>query len=205
MLKKFIKQLREFWRINEVPNITETNAKFLKDLIKIGNYKNALEIGTANWLSAIELVSELVKNSWKLTTIEFSTPSYLQAIENIKKAWFEKNVKLLNWNALFLISELEEIYDFVFIDWMKRRSVDFLDLVWEKVELNWLIIIDDVIKFSEKMKWLKDFLRKNSIKYNIIPIDIDDGIMMIIKEKEFLAFNWEKDYSKEQIKDNVKR
>jgi predicted O-methyltransferase YrrM len=31
-----------------VPNITEVNAKFLKDLIKIGKYKNALEIGTAN-------------------------------------------------------------------------------------------------------------------------------------------------------------
>ena len=205
MLKNFIKELREFWEKNEVPNITEVNAKFLKDLIKIGKYKNALEIGTANWLSAIELTSELVKNSWKLTTIEFSTPSHLQAVENVKKAWFEKNVKLLNWNALFLIPELNEKYDFVFIDWMKRRSVDFLDLVWEKVE-NWgLIIIDDVIKFSQKMKGLKDFLIKNNINYNIIPIDVDDGIMMIIKEKENLDFRWEKDYSKEQVRDNVKK
>ncbi len=205
MLKKFIKELREFWKKNDVPNITEVNANFLKDLIKIGNYKNVLEIGTANWLSAIELASELIKNSWKLTTIEFSTPSYLQAVENIKKAWLEKNVKLLNWNALFLIPELEEIYDFVFIDWMKRRSVDFLDLVWEKVKLNWLIIIDDVIKFWDKMKWLKEFLEKNNINYNIIPIDIDDWIMMIIKEKENLEFRWEKDYSEEQVRDNVKK
>ena len=205
MLKKLIKELREFGKINDVPNITEINAKFLKDLIKIWKYKNALEIGTANWLSAIELSSELEKNSWKLTTIEFSTPSFLQAKENIKKAWFEKNVELLNWNALFIIWELNEKYDFVFIDWMKRRSVDFLDLVWEKVEMNWLIIIDDVIKFGDKMKGLKKFLEKNNINYNIISVDIDDGIMMIIKEKENLDFRWEKDYSKEQIRDNVKK
>jgi NADPH-dependent curcumin reductase CurA len=88
---------------------------------------------------------------------------------------------------------------------MKRRSVDFLDLVWEKTKINGLIIIDDVIKFSEKMKGLKEFLEKNKINYNIIPIDVDDGIMMIIKEKENLDFRWEKDYSKEQVRDNVKK
>ena len=189
---------------NNIPNITETNAKFLKDLIKIWWYKNALEIWTANWLSAIELTSQLIKNSWKLTTIEFSHPSYLQAIENIKKAWLEKNVKLLNWNALFIISELEEIYDFVFIDWMKRRSVDFLDLVRDKTKQNGLIIIDDVIKFWEKMQGLKKFLQKNKIDYNIIPVDVDDWIMMIIKQKQNLEFRWEKDYSKEQVKSNIK-
>ena len=205
MLKKFIKELREFWKKNDVPNITETNAKFLKDLIKIWKYKNALEIWTANGLSAIELTSELIKNSWKLTTIEFSTPSFLQAKKNAEKIWLEKNINFLNWNALFIIPELKEKYDFVFIDWMKRRSVDFLDLVRDKVEKNWLIIIDDVIKFKDKMKGLEEFLQKNNIDYNILPIDVDDWVMMIIKQKEKLYFRWEKDYSKEQVKDNVKK
>jgi predicted O-methyltransferase YrrM len=33
-----------------------------------------------------------------------------------------------------MIPALEESYDFVFIDGMKRRTKDFLELVWDKVE-----------------------------------------------------------------------
>ncbi len=50
-----------------------------------------------------------------------------------------------------------------------------------KVRKNWIIIIDDVIKFKEKMVWLFEYIEKNNINYNIIPIDIDDWIMMIVK------------------------
>jgi predicted O-methyltransferase YrrM len=34
---------------------------------------------------------------------------------------------------------------------MKRRTKDFLELVWNKVPNGGIIIIDDVIKFREKM------------------------------------------------------
>ena len=80
-----------------------------------------------------------------------------------------------------IIPSLDDTFDFVFIDWMKRRSVDFLRLVWDKVEPNWIIIIDDVIKFREKMVGLWEYLEEQNIKYNIIPIDIEDWILMIIK------------------------
>jgi hypothetical protein len=39
-----------------------------------------------------------------------------------------------------------------------------------------------VIKFKEKMVWLFVFLKENRIDYNVLPIDIDDGVMMIIKK-----------------------
>jgi predicted O-methyltransferase YrrM len=34
---------------------------------------------------------------------------------------------------------------------MKRRTKNFFDLVWDKIEQGGVIIIDDVIKFREKM------------------------------------------------------
>ena len=178
---KLIEKLRLYWKENEVPNITDVNARFIQDLIKIAKVKNMLEIWTANWVSAIFFGIELEKNNWKLTSIEFSQNSYLQALENIKEANLLNTIKLINGNALLEIPKLQEIYDFVFIDGMKRRTKDFLDLVLEKVEQGGIIIIDDVIKFWEKMAWLHEYLEEKNIKYNIIPIDIDDGIMMIIK------------------------
>lgn len=179
--EKLLKELREYWILNNVPNITEINANFLKKLIKINKTKNMLEIWTANWLSAIEFWLALEQTWWKLTTIEFSSNSYNQAIENIKNAELENTVSLLLWNALDIIPTLKENYDFVFIDWMKRRTLDFLKLVWDKVDKDWIIIIDDVIKFSEKMLWLKQYIIDNNIDYVVIPIDLDDWIMMIIK------------------------
>lgn len=180
--KKIIEELIKYWKENDIPNISPANAKLLQDLIKIKKVKNFLEIWTANWLSAIYFWIELEKIWSKLTSIDFSAKSHWDAIENIKKAKLENTVKLILWNALDEIPKLEEKYDFVFIDGMKRRTLDFLELVKPKLEKEAIIIIDDVIKFKDKMIWLWDYLEKNNINFNIIPVDIDDGIMMIIND-----------------------
>jgi predicted O-methyltransferase YrrM len=57
---------------------------------------------------------------------------------------------------------------------MKKRSKDFLELSWSKVKNGGIIIIDDVIKFREKMVNLYEFLEKQKIEYNVLPIDLDD-------------------------------
>jgi len=46
--QELLKNLRKHGIENDVPNITDTNALFLRDLIKIKRVQNMLEIGTAN-------------------------------------------------------------------------------------------------------------------------------------------------------------
>ncbi len=177
----FLKKLKKHWEENEIPNISFVNAHFLRDLIKIKKVKNMLEIGTANWFSTINFALELKKTTWKITTIEFSEKSYKDALKNFEEAWVLENINPLLWNAIDLIPKLKEKYDFVFIDWMKKRSKDFLELTRGKTKSGWIIIIDDVIKFKVKMQSLYDYLEEKKIPYNIIPIDIDDWIIMIVK------------------------
>jgi len=177
----FLQELKRHGVANDIPNISEVNAKFLRDLIQIKKAKNMLEIGTANGYSTIHFALELQKNNGKITTIEFSKLSYDAALQNFSNAQVSETIQALNGNALDIIPILKETYDFVFIDGMKRRTKDFLELVWDKVENEGIIIIDDVIKFREKMIGFWEYLEKNKIRYNIIPIDIDDGIVMIVK------------------------
>jgi len=180
-----LKELREYWIKNTVPNISDVNAQFLKDLIEIKKAKNILEIWTANWFSTIHLGIAAEKNNWKVKSIELSIPSFAEAQINIKNAKLENTVELIFWNALDEIPKFsDKQFDFVFIDWMMRATKNFLWLVWNKVENWWIIIIDDVIKFKHKMPWFKEFLEEYNIKHNILPIDpIDnDWIMMIIKQ-----------------------
>jgi len=42
-------------------------------------------------------------------------------------------------------------------------------------------MVDDVIKFKEKMEGFYEYLEERGIVYNVLPIDADDGCMMIIK------------------------
>jgi len=182
-----LKELREFWTQNNVPNISDTNASFLRDLICISSAKNILEIWTANWFSTIHLAMAAEKNGGKVTSIDFSRPSLDMAKENVKQAQLENSVELHFGNALDIIPSLESWFDFVFIDGMMKSSIDFLLTIWNKTIEWWIIIIDDVIKFKEKMWWLEEFLQRNNINYNILPIDSDDWIIMIIKPDQQLV------------------
>jgi len=115
-------------------------------------------------------------------SIDFSEKSHLEALDNIKKINLEKTIELILWNALDEIPKLkDDFYDFVFIDWMMRRTKDFLDLSRPKIKHWGIIIIDDVIKFRDKMTWFYEYLEDNNIEYNVLPIDIDDWVMMIVK------------------------
>jgi len=180
--KDFLLKLRQFWIENTVPNISDINAKLLVDLIKIQKTKNMLEIWTANWFSTINFAIELENHGWKITTIDFSPKSHLEALDNFKETKLDNTITAILWNALDEIPKLDNnSFDFVFIDGMMRRSKDFLELSLPKTKKWWIIVIDDVIKFREKMVWLWEYLEDNNIEYNTLPIDIDDWIMMIIK------------------------
>jgi len=182
MREWLLRELRRYWIENNVPNISDTNASFLKDIICISKAQNILEIWTANWFSTIHLWMQAEIQNAHVVSIDFSPHSFELAKSNIKKAKLEDTVSLLFWNALAVIPTMDTLFDFVFIDGMMKSTVQFIQTVWNKVNDWWVIIIDDVIKFRHKMTGLDDFLEFHKISYNILPIDEDDWIMMIIKQ-----------------------
>ena len=58
-LYKFLKELKIYGEKNNIPNISEKNAEYLKEIIRTRNIKNILEIGTANGYSSIQFASIL--------------------------------------------------------------------------------------------------------------------------------------------------
>jgi predicted O-methyltransferase YrrM len=176
----FLTELKKYGIKNEIPNISEKNARFLRDIISLSKSKNILEIGTANWYSTIQFALEIKKICGKVSTIEFSLKSYNDALENFKKAELNDYIEALYGNAIDIIPTLKKKYDFIFIDGMKKRSLDFFLLAEKKIKKWGIIIIDDVIKFKNKMENLYEYLEKENKVYHILPIDEDDGIMMIL-------------------------
>lgn len=176
-----LKQLRVYWAENNVPNITDENADFLTKLLEKKQVRNLLEIWTANGYSTIIFGMVLEQTEWKILSIDFSAKSHNLAIANIKLAQLDDTVELVLANALEFLPTLAGSYDFVFIDGMKRRTLDFLQLVWNKVPEWWTIVVDDVIKFKEKMTWFYEYVEQQNMNYEVLKIDSDDGIMIIRK------------------------
>ena len=181
-IKQFLLDLRKHGIMYTIPNISDQNAQFLKDMIHIGWVKNLLEIGTANGYSTIHLCLELRKNWGKITSIDYSLPSYNEAVENIKLTGMDDIATLIFGNALLELPKLPPAsFDMIFIDGQKKRTVDFFQLSYPLLRDGGFLIIDDVIKFSEKMSSFYEFIEQEQIAHTILKIDADDGVMLVVK------------------------
>lgn len=179
--KKFLSLLKSYGVENDIPNISEANASFLREILLKKSVKSLLEIGTANGYSTIQFWDILELQNGHIHTIEFSLNSYNEAQKNFQEAELSHCITQHYGDARMIIPQIQESFDFVFIDGLKKASRHFLELVWEKVPSGGTIVIDDVIKFRHKMEDLYRYLEEKKIPYMILHIDPDDGIMLIEK------------------------
>jgi predicted O-methyltransferase YrrM len=179
LLKKFKKADLK----SDVPSVSITNAKFLHALIIDHTFKSGLEIGTAHAYSTIWLADAFEQNQGKLTTIEHSPPSFDQAKINLFRAKLEKTVTQHLGRAQVVIEQKlssNSSYDFIFIDGIKKSTKEFFQLFSPRLEKKGIIVIDDVIKFKDKMQDFYDFLATQSEwAYTVHQLDKDDGIMTL--------------------------
>jgi len=176
-----LRKLKEFGIKNNIPNISEENALYLEKLLQEYRPTHLLEIWSANGYSTVRFALQMKKWSGIITSIDFSQVAYEMAQENFEDFRVTQTVKSYFWDAREIIPLLEEQYDFIFIDGLKKASLEFLKLVWKRALPGCIIIIDDVIKFKSKMEDLYQYVHINGIPHEVLQIDSDDGIMKIIK------------------------
>lgn len=173
-----LKNLKKIWLEREIPNISEQNAEFLKQLIRDKNPKHILEIGTANGYSALHFVTAISDDS-DITTIEQAWNMHIDAITNFKNCKI-KNIHAIWGDAKMVIPTLaDDFFDFVYIDAMKKEYLEYFLLALPHMSIDAMIVIDDVEKFRDKMIDFFDFLSDKNIPYILEKTDRDDSIMII--------------------------
>ena len=184
MTKLFLEKLnilKQHGIEDQIPNISYEIGMFLNMIIKNKNIKNVLEIGTANGYSTIWMAEALKETGGLITTFEISIPSYKEAQENFKNFKLDKFID--SKFESFLDTKINKKFDLIFIDGQKNRTLDFFNKTKKLIKKDSIIIVDDVIKFKNKMPEFYKYIEKqNEFYYVIIPIDVDDGIMMITKK-----------------------
>lgn len=180
---------------NRPINITPEEGKLLQVLIKLGNYKNILEIGTFYGYSTIWMAKALSKNG-NIVTIEKDENSYMQAKSNFLMANLNDKINIIKDNAINVLNSLDIEFDMIFIDADKINYVNYLNWTEKHIRNGGLIVADNTLLsgavYMEKLpyrirKTTRDTIKEFNIrlsdkeKYTSILLPSTDGITIAVK------------------------
>lgn len=175
-----LKELRKECMSRKIPIISPATEAFLWKLVRKHKPKICLEIWGAVGYSSI-YIGWMINARWGVvTSFEISYPAYQEGLQNSKAANCH-NIISYPYDALRApIKKLVSgPVDFIFIDGQKSQYGEYLEIVRELCSPHTVIVIDDVIQYHNKLSSLYGFLQKKQIKYEILQLDPDDGIMII--------------------------
>lgn len=194
----FLNELEQFALKTNVPVIRPQMQSFLKLLLAMKQPKKILEVGTAIGFSAL-LMSEYGPEECRITTIEKYEKRIPLAKENFKKAGKEKAITLLEGDAAEILKELNESYDFIFMDAAKGQYIHFLPDILKLMPKGGLLISDNVLQEGEILEsrfavtrrdrtihsrmreYLYELKHNEQLLTDILPIG--DGVTVSIKLK----------------------
>jgi len=175
-----LKKLRKTCEERKIPIISLATEKFLWKLLRKYKPKICLEIWGAVGYSSIYM--GWIINTWwgKLTSFEISYPAYQEGLQNIKEAhcyniiWYPFDIRYVPIKKL-----TQQQADFIFIDGQKNQYGDYMEIIEKMSSPHTVIVIDDVIKYHNKLSSLYGYLQKKQIKYKILKLEPDDGVIVI--------------------------
>lgn len=182
---QILTELRAFGIKNNIPNVTDAVARFLHMLILIKKPESILEIGCANGYSTIWLADAAEQVGAKVHTIDHSAPTFEQAKENIRQAGLSDCTEFYFGDAVEVLSAMPQPqrFDFVFVDGEKASYLDFWKAIEPRMPGGAVTVFDDMIAFPEKTGPFHDFIRSaEGVQQLLLPIDSDDGILLVIKQ-----------------------
>ena len=190
--------LRKVEETDHIPIIRPEVMRFISVIINIAEIKKILEIGTANGYSSICFCEAIGKDA-NITTIESNEQRVFAARENIAKFKLEKNITVINDDAVNAIMHLtgSGAYDMVFLDGPKTHYVQMLPDCIRLLKDGGILIADNVLYFGmtsgereiPKKKrtsayHLREFLEEvsNSPYLTTSVINFEDGLAISVKK-----------------------
>lgn len=186
-MKKSFQVTREFCTIQDIPIISTATEVFLKNRLVQYKLKSIAEVWSAVWYST-SILSETMSHYttyWTIDSREISYPHYRQSVLTTKD-YLHTTIYLGNICHIELWKYISKQYDLLFIDGRKSETLFYLKKFLPYISNTSHIIIDDAIKFKEKMINCYQFLDNNNIEYTVHNLDTDDGIITIQVQPPFL-------------------
>ena len=184
-------------RQESVPIIRKETKELLKTLLRIKQPKRILEVGTAVGYSALYM-KEHVSADTELITIENYPPRIEEASSNFEKWDKTHKITLIPGDAAEVLKELEEPFDFIFMDAAKGQYIHFLPDIIRLLNQGGILLSDNVLQDGDIIESryaikrrnhtihsrMREYLYvlKNSKEFTTSIIPIGDGVALSVKE-----------------------
>ena len=168
--------------------------KFLEFVSRIYMPKTILEIGTYTGYSTICLARGLAPNG-QIYTIEINDELEPIISKYLKKSNLFEKVNLLFGDAKRIIPNLKIMFDLVFIDADKKNYLNYYKLIFDKVKVGGLILVDNIFWNGKIFKPLEpsDTYTKGILEFNEfivkdnrverLVLPLRDGLLILRKLK----------------------
>ena len=136
----------------------------------------------------------------QITTIDRNEEMIGFAKENLAKYDQRKQITLLEGDAVDVLQDLTETYDFVFMDSAKSKYIVFLPRILELLEVGGVVVLDDIFQGGDVAKDIMEVRRGQRTIYRGLQnlfhatlnhpdltaslVPLGDGILMIRKNTE---------------------
>ncbi|MEW6857327.1 O-methyltransferase [Streptococcus iniae] len=190
--------IEDFARQENIPIIQHEVVSYFRVLLQSLQPKRILEIGTAIGFSAL-LMAENAPEA-EIVTIDRNPEMIAFAKENFAKYDKKKQITLLEGDAADVLSQLDQTFDFVFMDSAKSKYIVFLPEILKHLQVGGLIICDDVFQGGDIAKPIEEVRRGQrtiyrglhqlfeatldnpSLSASLIPLS--DGLLMVRKNSD---------------------
>lgn len=142
---EYMLEMEKYAVDNFVSIIPPEVAQFLTFLLHLRQAQNVLEIGTAIAYSTIWLAWAVMPRDGHVTTIEINDRRAQTAMKNIKRAGLDDRITLIKGHAVDIVPQLQDTYDFIFIDAAKGQYSWFFTELYPRLRPGGLLVSDNVL------------------------------------------------------------
>lgn len=195
LIPKCLLEMKKYANANNVPVLYDESLVFLRFLLNIKKSVKILEIGTAIGYSGCAML--LASENAHLHTIELDKATHDLAKENFQKIGVENRVHQYLGDAAEIIGNLEEKFDFIFVDAAKGQYLEYFKLCESRLNEGAIVVFDNVLykgtvaglphtrrnhTIAKRMNMLFDYI-ENSKKYEMSLLGIGDGILLVTRSE----------------------
>ena len=139
-----LKSMEEEARREDIPIVGPVVGEMLYVLARATGASRILELGTASGYSAIFLAEACAVTGGRLTAMELDEVMAQRATMNLANAGLAQWAEVKCVNALEAIPQMEETFDFIFMDIEKADYLSMLPNCTRMVRTGGMLVVDNV-------------------------------------------------------------
>ncbi|MBI1239939.1 MAG: methyltransferase [Alphaproteobacteria bacterium] len=139
--------------------------------------RRVVEFGASFGISTIYLAAAVRDNGGgSVVTTEMEPKKIIRARENYARAGLQREIELLEGDALETLRSVDGPIDLVFLDGWKDACLPVLQLLETKLSAGACIFCDDIKGFRKTLKPYVDHVRANPARYASVELPLGDGL-----------------------------